>query len=87
MSDPKSLPTGLTPFAVDATEAAKDIGMSVAWLRKDRNDKRLIPFLRIGGRYRYNLDRVREAVARLEEGGSRPKTRARSSKATATATA
>lgn len=58
-------------LAVDETEAAKAIGLSVHFLRKDRRTKKLIPFYRIGDRVLYNLDRVREALNALEEGGTR----------------
>jgi len=54
---------------VDEHAAAREIGLSVAWLRKDRRGKRLIPFSRLGRAIRYNLDHVRQAVDALEEGG------------------
>lgn len=57
-------------IAVDETACAQAIGMSVAWLRLDRRTKRIVPFYRLGGRIRYNLDRVREALAAVEEGGA-----------------
>jgi len=61
----------LTPkLAVDEFECASAIGMSVAWLRKDRRGKRLIPYYRIGGRILYSLERVQTALATLEEGGA-----------------
>lgn len=68
------------PFiiAVDETQLAKAIGMSVHFLRKDRRDKRQIPFYRVGGSIRYNLDRVRQALAACEEGGVQLKPRTRS---------
>lgn len=66
-----------TPIAVSEAQLAKAIGMSVHYLRKDRTDKRLIPFYRIGGSIRYNLDRVRQALAACEEGGAQPKPRKR----------
>lgn len=59
----------LPRLTVNEAEAAAAIGMSVAWLRKDRRTHRLIPYYRLGGRILYNLDRVRDAMARLEEGG------------------
>ncbi len=58
-------------LAVDETEAAKSIGLSVHFLRKDRRTKKLIPFYRVGDRVLYSLDRVREALGALEEGGTR----------------
>lgn len=56
-------------IAVDETTLARSIGMSVVWLRKDRQGKRLIPFYKIGASVRYDLQRVREALAKTEEGG------------------
>jgi hypothetical protein len=57
-------------IAVGEGEAARAIGMSVFFLRKDRRTKRLIPFYRIGDRILYDLNRVRMALLTLEEGGS-----------------
>ena len=56
-------------IVVCETEAARAIGMSVHFLRKDRRGKRLIPFYRIGDRVLYDLERVRQALLALEEGG------------------
>jgi hypothetical protein len=61
--------------AVDEHEAAKIIGMSVFFLRKDRRTKRLIPFYRLGDRILYNPRRVFEALASVEEGGAHLKSR------------
>jgi hypothetical protein len=61
---------GTTRIVVNEVETAKAIDMSVHFLRKDRRTKRLIPFYRIGDCIRYNLDRVRESLAALEEGGA-----------------
>ncbi len=59
-------------IAVDEHACAEAIGMSVAWLRKDRRTARLVPFYRLGTAIRYDLERVRAAlVARAEEGGGR----------------
>ena len=63
-------PLSVSDVAVDEREAAKMIGMSVFFLRKDRRTKRLIPFYRIGDRILYNPRRVFEALASLEEGGT-----------------
>lgn len=38
-------------------------------VRKDRTGKRRIPFFKIGGSVRYDLDRVREALQQYEQGG------------------
>lgn len=64
------------PIAVDEHVVAAALGLSVHWVRKDRIGKRLVPFYRIGGAIRYNLDRVREALAAVEEGGAGRKGRA-----------
>lgn len=67
-----------TPLAVDENTLASAIGMSVHFLRKDRRTKRILPFYRIGDCIRYDLGRVREALAAVEEGGThiKPRTRA-----------
>ncbi len=70
--------TNETPrIAIDETEAAAAIGMSVHFLRKDRRTKRLIPFYRIGDCVRYDIGRIREALAAIEEGGAHIKPRLR----------
>jgi hypothetical protein len=62
---------------VDEQAAAAALGMSVGWLRKDRYGKRTIPFFRLGGRIRYDLDRIRCSLAAREEGGVAPRGRRR----------
>jgi len=58
--------------AVDEHAVAAAIGMSVHFVRKDRRTKRLLPYFRIGGSIRYDLDRVRDAlISKCEEGGHR----------------
>jgi hypothetical protein len=59
----------LPRIAVDEVEAARAIGMSIHFLRKDRRTKRIIPFFKIGDCVRYDLARVREALIAAEEGG------------------
>ncbi|MCJ0764171.1 hypothetical protein [Variovorax terrae] len=66
---PEAFAVEAAPIAVDEVQAAKAISLSVHWLRMDRRTKRLIPFYKVGGAIRYNLTRVREALAALEEGG------------------
>jgi hypothetical protein len=56
-------------LGVDEHEAAAALGLSVHTLRKDRVNKRRIPFYKVGGRVLYNLDRMRAALAALECGG------------------
>ena len=62
-------------ITVDEKAAAEAIGMSVFWLQKDRQTNKHIPFYRVGGRVRYDLARVREALLALEEGGAAIKPR------------
>ena len=63
--------TAGTRLAVDEKTLAEAIGMSVAWLRKDRSGARVVPFFRLGSSVRYNIDRVREALDKRAEGGAR----------------
>jgi hypothetical protein len=56
-------------IGVDETIAAKALGVSVRWLQKDRIGRRIVPFYKMGGAVRYNLDRVREALSAVERGG------------------
>jgi hypothetical protein len=62
-------PRTAVQLAVDEYACAEAMQLSVAFLRKDRISRRLIPFYRIGKSVRYNLDRVREALSQMEEGG------------------
>jgi hypothetical protein len=55
-----------TPL-VDGQTCAKALGKSLAWLRKDRITKRLVPFVKIGSEAKYDLDAVRRAF--VVEGG------------------
>ena len=50
-----------------AVAAALDL--SVDWLRKDRRKARIIPFVQIGTRIKYDLDKVRAALTKMERGG------------------
>ena len=60
-----------TRLAVDEKTLAATLGMSVAWLRKDRSGARIVPFYRLGSSVRYSIDRVREALDKRAEGGAR----------------
>jgi len=59
---------------VDETRLAKIIGVSVAFLQKDRVNRRQIPFVRLGGGIRgrivYDVASVRQALLARQEGGS-----------------
>ena len=63
-------PAGAGRLALTESELAADLALSLSWLRKDRQTKRLLPFFKIGGAVRYNRDRVLQALARMEEGGA-----------------
>jgi len=67
----KKLLTPLPPIAVNEESIAAAMGLSVFFLRKDRQTKRRIPFYRIGGAIRYNPETVRQALALMQEGGTR----------------
>lgn len=71
MSATESKSTPTLVGGVDEIAAAQALGMSVAWLRKDRYGKRIVPFFRLGGRVRYDLERIRDSFAAREEGGPR----------------
>lgn len=68
-SNPENSSPVPTVGGVDEKAAAQALGMSVGWLRKDRYGKRTIPFFRLGGRVRYDLERIRASLAKREEGG------------------
>lgn len=50
-------------------ELSVALGMSVSWLRKDRAGSQIVPFVRLGGSVRYDLDSVRAALLRSQVGG------------------
>lgn len=56
---------------VNEFACAEAIGMSVYFLRKDRNrsGKKLIPFTKIGGAVRYDMARVHDALRTMQHGG------------------
>jgi hypothetical protein len=54
---------------VDDKTIADLVGMSLAWVRRDRREKRLLPFFRLGGRVRYDVPTVRQALLARTEGG------------------
>jgi hypothetical protein len=56
---------------VDDKTIAELIGLSLAWVRKDRRTARLLPFFRLGGRVRYDVPTVRSALLARSEGGQK----------------
>ncbi len=61
-------PLPATP--VNEFACAEAIGMSVYFLRKDRIGKQLIPFTKIGGAVRYDMDAVHAALRAMQQGGT-----------------
>lgn len=57
-------------IAMNEVEAAQALGMSIHFLRKDRITKRIIPFYKLGDRVLYSPERIKQALAGLEEGGN-----------------
>ena len=66
-------PSSISPkaFAVDDKTVAQALGCSVAYVRKDRRTAKVIPFFRLGGLIRYDLDVVRAKLNASSEGGPR----------------
>jgi hypothetical protein len=62
----KMASNGVQRMLVDELELAPVLGVSVSFLRHDRYGKKRIPFAKIGGCVRYDLDRVREALRSFE---------------------
>lgn len=56
-------------IVIDEFAAADALGVSVHFLRKDRRTMRRIPYFKIGPLVRYDLNRIRAALSRMEEGG------------------
>lgn len=52
----------LSQKLVNTRACAEALGMSVSWLEKDRNGRRLVPHYRIGRVFRYDVQHVREAL-------------------------
>lgn len=75
MSESPDAPPSVQKIAITEREMAAAIGMSVQFLREDRRTKRRIPFYRLGASIRYDVDRVREALALIEEGGIQRRTK------------
>jgi len=65
----RSTAAALPQLTVNEFDAADALGVSVHFLRKDRQTRRIIPFSKVGGRVLYNLERVGATVLALEEGG------------------
>lgn len=57
------------PQYVTAKKAAQLLGVSDTWLAHDRIGKRRLPFIKIGGVVRYDLNRLHETVAGFTQAG------------------
>jgi hypothetical protein len=60
-----------TRVALNDREVAAAFGMSLAWVRKDRLTKRILPFYRIGDCVRYDLQTVKKILMQRMEGGTK----------------
>jgi len=54
---------------VDARVCAAACSLTVSALKADRAGAKRLPFVRLGRLVRYDMDRVRAALAAFEEGG------------------
>lgn len=72
MTAPASLKSdaGQPRQLVDARTCAAFLGKSAEWVRKDRQSKKTIPFVRVAGSIRYDMERVMAVVMATEEGGT-----------------
>lgn len=55
---------------LDESAAARLLGCSVAFLRKDRRTKQQIPFIKLGSLVKYRRERLIDAAQALEIGGA-----------------
>ena len=54
---------------LDESEAAKYLGMSLAWMQQDRGGKRRVPYIKIGRAVRYRVADLIAFVERCKVGG------------------
>lgn len=66
-----SVSTDTERIALTDKQIAKALNVSVAWVRKDRITKRILPFFKLGDSVRYDLATVRKSYASRMEGGKR----------------
>ena len=79
----ETAPKESPPIILDEEGVAKFLDVSLGWVRKDRRTPRYLPFYRMCGHIRYNVHRVLEALAAVEEGGAHLKPRTRATRASA----
>ncbi|MCU0969969.1 MAG: hypothetical protein MUF03_14365 [Rubrivivax sp.] len=73
----KYTPQAPTARLVTDTVIAPMIGVSVAFLQRDRREAKRIPFIRLGDRILYDPDEVLAAVKAMTIGGPRGRRSAR----------
>lgn len=73
----KGQPQVATARLVTDTVIAPMLGVSVAFLQRDRREARRIPFIRLGDRVLYDPDEVMTAVKAMTVGGPRGTRRGR----------
>lgn len=61
----------ITRIALTDKEVAVALGMSLAWVRKDRLTNRVLPYYRLGSAVRYDVDVVRKMLMKSMEGGAK----------------
>ena len=79
MSASQAAPPATTPepIILDEYGVAKLLGLSVAWVRKDRLSERVLSFYRIGKKaIRYNRHTVFSDLQKYQEGGASSRRRA-----------
>jgi len=69
LKDPIKQPATLPRYLTDA-ELAPIIRTSKSWLQKDRITAKRIPFIKLGDRCLYDLDKVLQAIEAHSVGGS-----------------
>lgn len=79
----ETAPKASTPIILDEEGVAKFLDVSLGWVRKDRRTTRYLPFYRMCGHIRYNVHRVLESLAAVEEGGVQVKALNKSQRGTA----
>jgi hypothetical protein len=57
---------------VPESRAALFLGVSPAYLRRDRAGEKLIPYIKIGRTVRYNTEDLKRFAAARREGGKKP---------------
>lgn len=59
------------PILINEADAAKALGVSVHFLRKDRRTKQRVPFIKLGDSVRYSPSAIAAAMEHLQRGGAK----------------